>query len=466
MKTNSTIVKKFTSKYRKFIFIIIFILISLSAIFLFYSLIINKQIKNELELTTQQTMKYVRDSEQYTIPENIQNLWAKHFKKRFFSPWTDPFRFSKENDILAVERSVIKKFSAKPGWGLNRHKISTEEFKKISNNIQFEDGFNTKKPAITTRITSLRLLPTHLPSFTNWTDPGEGFPFDNYQITSLHLNLPIFVLHTTQDKAWSLVITPNKSYGWVKNNDIVMVNDNFISSWIDSKFIVATKERTALLDERNIYQGLMRIGNLHPLIAEKDDNYVIKFAYSTKDSTAGIKQVIVKKKKAEIWPISAKTKYVAYIANEYLGQPYGWGGFMELHDCSSILMDLFANFAIWLPKYSGDQVYEGEYVDLKELSKQEKEKIIKERGKPFFTLLWKPGHIVLYIGHDKQNIYIFHTIWGLRTHTLLGKDGRAIIGKTVITSLNFGSNNPVIKKTLLQGISGMVLIDDKPERLE
>jgi hypothetical protein len=58
-----------------------------------------------------------------------------------------------------------------------------------------------------------------------------------------------------------------------------------------------------------------------------------------------------------------------------------------------------------------------------------------EKGIPYLSLLWRKGHVMLYIGEQNDRALIFHNVWGLKTIDLTGREGRKIIGKAVITTL-------------------------------
>jgi hypothetical protein len=150
------------------------------------------------------------------------------------------------------------------------------------------------------------------------------------------------------------------------------------------------------------------------------------------------------------------------IANELIGEPYGWGGLYGNRDCSSMTRDFFAPFGIWLPRHSEDQVKEvGIYTDLSSMSPEQKEKIILEKGVPYLTVLWRKGHVMLYIGEYQGHTLIFHNIWGIKTKDLRGREGRKIIGQAVITTLRPGSelrNFDPEGGDLLGNIAGMSVL--------
>jgi len=81
----------------------------------------------------------------------------------------------------------------------------------------------------------------------------------------------------------------------------------------------------------------------------------------------------------------------------------------------------------------------GEVISLKDLTNTQKIALIKERGVPFETILYKKGHVLLYIGTLNGTVMVMHNIWGIRTIDPKGQKGRVIIGKTIISTLELGS---------------------------
>lgn len=146
------------------------------------------------------------------------------------------------------------------------------------------------------------------------------------------------------------------------------------------------------------------------------------------------------------------------MANRMMGQPYGWGTLYDYNDCSAMVMNLFAGFGIWLPRDSSNQIEIGQQISLAGLSNTQKEKLIIAKGIPFLTLIHKPGHIMVYIGHKNKEIYILHDLWGLKTINLFGQQGRAVIGKTVIAPSKLDYNYINIPNKLLSSIDKISIL--------
>ena len=61
-----------------------------------------------------------------------------------------------------------------------------------------------------------------------------------------------------------------------------------------------------------------------------------------------------------------------------------------------------------------------------------------KNGVPFLTLVGKKGHVMLYVGHYKNKPVFMHNIWAVPSK--FGSADRYVIGKTVLTSSQFGGD--------------------------
>ncbi len=91
-------------------------------------------------------------------------------------------------------------------------------------------------------------------------------------------------------------------------------------------------------------------------------------------------------------------------AFSYLDEPYGWGGLHGGRDCSRFLMDVFGAFGLELPRFSGHQAQAGTFTLSLEGLTSERERLVllDEAHKKGAVLLFFPGHIMLYLGRDKD----------------------------------------------------------------
>jgi hypothetical protein len=124
-----------------------------------------------------------------------------------------------------------------------------------------------------------------------------------------------------------------------------------------------------------------------------------------------------------------------------------------------MIKDIFASFGIWLPRNSEQQSKIGDIISFENMDNDHKIALIKENAIPFETLLYKKGHIMLYLGTFDDQVMLLHNTWGIKTIND-GKEGRKIIGKTIISTLNLGEKQPDFDKSssLLDNITSMNIV--------
>lgn len=103
-------------------------------------------------------------------------------------------------------------------------------------------------------------------------------------------------------------------------------------------------------------------------------------------------------------PTGLTRRAVLERAFAHVGQPYGWGGQDGGLDCSRFVMDLFAEFGLQLPRFSGHQATAGTFsIDLSEVeSETERMLLVDAAARRGVVLLHFPGHVMLYLGRDED----------------------------------------------------------------
>ncbi len=399
------------------------------------------------------------------LSEASQARMDSDYNVIYFSVWHQNAPFHALPDRV---RQDLKKYALKPGYGENKKRHAPSWLKKLQNNAAPKSYPNALFRGITTRNTSLRELPTQSPHFNTPDGDSSGWPFDNLQRSSVSANTPVFVCHISADKSWALVET-SFTYGWIPVEDFASVNDKFVQTWESGRYAVIIRDQTSVLDEKGRFLVRASVGHIFPQAAASADKLQVAVAVADRNGQAVIRHGFVPAEAAAVKPLRFKRAHAVKIANEMIGEPYGWGGLYGNRDCSSMTRDFFAVFGIWLPRHSEDQVKEaGTYIDLRGLPPGEKERIILGKGVPYLSLLWRKGHVMLYIGAKDGRALIFHNIWGIRTKDLVGREGRKIIGQAVITTLQPGQELRDIDSasgSLLDNISAMnILAPSDPEQ--
>ncbi|HWR03662.1 MAG TPA: SH3 domain-containing protein, partial [Humidesulfovibrio sp.] len=327
-------------------------------------------------------------------------------------------------------------------------------------------------------------LPTNRPGFLKPGLPGEGYPFDYWQNSGLLAGMPVLATHLSADGAWVLV-EGRVAAGWVPARDIAFVDQAFMAQWEGLPLAAITREGAAVAasfaDEAAptafLFPG--RIGTLLPLLdyglnsgpngeapAGPDGLGGMTLLAPAREASGRAASLAVRLKPGEAaaMPLPLTPRNYARLANQLMGQPYGWGGYLDNRDCSALLLDLYAPFGVFLPRNSRQQARQGEWIPFNGLAPEAKEALLLEKGAPLLTLLHKPGHIMLYLGQKDGRAIILHDIWGLRTKSEQGAEGRFVVGRVAITTLTPGAELPDVQRAglLLPTFDGMTLVAPRP----
>lgn len=419
-----------------------------------------------LKNTSQNALTYLDASTEnnVVISEAKQQIAMQNYLGHYFSPWTGKKQLLPLAEVKQNENEQIQDFITHIYWRENQAQFPSQWIKTIAANMSLTTFPNHQYKAITLFTDSLRTLPTNEPAFETKMD----YPFDLLQESLINANTPILVLHTTKDGAWSLVLA-SSVIGWLPSRDIASVDSSFMEKWQTTKFVITPFDNLPIItqDQRFVFRS--RIGALYPLDTShatpstggNNPDYSILVAVADSNQHAVIQTAKLNRSTAAIWPLTATQRNMALMVNQIMGMPYGWGGMYEFRDCSSTMQDLFAMMGIWLPRGSSVQLSNPNAIDM-DYNNATKEKIIREQGIPFFTLLGvtgHPGHVMLYIGNRNNKLYVFHEKWALHTWKPFGPDGRAHLGAAVITPLTLGQGYLNIKKSLIDIVYSMYRID-------
>ena len=229
-----------------------------------------------------------------------------------------------------------------------------------------------------------------------------------------------------------------------------------------SAFIVYTGEAGDVYYDRKLTRFAMdvRMGMKLPLIEEGDDYFCVRIpvldlngylsfttGYMAKDASVNI----------GFLPFTQEN--VARLAFLLKGNSYGWGGMFDGRDCSRFIFDIFKCMDLLLPRNSRSQSKAGSSsIDLTGFLSKQKEAIIVEKGIPFATLLYLPGHVMLYIGKEGNKPYVIHSLWAYRENALF-RDKLSNVSQIVVSDLHLGKGSR--KGSLLERLSGMTFLANK-----
>ncbi|MEA1879618.1 MAG: SH3 domain-containing protein [Campylobacterota bacterium] len=419
------------------------LLLSISQLSASYTLVEGKRIKSSIDKMPKNSVGDMRN-----IPQDPA-FYAKQIKsfskakqkeldvaynKKYFKPWDDTRIAIPKKDFGWETRFVTKK----PIYRSTGKRISSSIYKGWIYNANMKALNSIRQKAITVRRTNVKALPT---TNTFYRDPrrvGEGFPFDYNQNSAHHINVPLFVSHYSRDGKWAFV-KGSYAFGWVLKKDIAITDSKFRKKFRNGKYAITIKDNLRLYNG-TAHVSLVKLGALFPIAKDKQ-HYLT--AQRSKWGHAQLTKVsVVNKKHIAKKPLAFTSKNVAKIAKEFYGEPYGWGGRNECRDCSATTRDFLAPFGIFLRRNSSKQAKDGKATSIKGLKKSTKKRKIIAKAEPFRSLLYVPGHVVLYLGEYKGEPVIMHTYWGMRK-----TDGTKLItGRTIITTTEPGKERRDIRE--------------------
>jgi hypothetical protein len=392
--------------------------------------------------------------ERLAIGAGCRNDLLAEFRKRFYAPWTSK---SSLHDLDETKK-LMKKVAQGSWYGVNHRIMPAGLLREILGNCALASFPSHNEKAIAIVPTHLRGLPTHLPLFT----VANGYPFDMLQYPQVKANEPLRVLHVSLDGVWLFVETAY-SNGWLEARDVVIADQDFIDYWMALPQLVITRDDVTVTDGIGGTNYRAAIGTLLPLEKAGKDWWEVKVATAGKGRKALSSVTRVARDAAGRFPLAFNRENISMIGNQLSGQLYGWGEMYGLRDCSAMLRDFFMPFGIWLPRTSADQIASVKHrLELSGKQPGEKEDAIRRQAIPFLTLLYKPGHIMLYIGSDPMGRpLVFQNTWSIRVNAGAGQRLQ-FIGKAVVTTLEPGKELGLVNEsTLLEEITSMVRITDR-----
>lgn len=377
---------------------------------------------------------------------------------KYYNCWDDSLTTDtlSTTKLLSYYLEKLESLEQYPGIGENklmRDSSFAIELRKRSN---LDQGFNRFRKGIMLKKANIRVLPTNKPYYLDFAKAGEGYPFDYWQNSTIPMGTPIFIYHEIDN--WVL-ISCHLCSGWVEKDNIAYINNEIISQLKKENRIAITHDRSPIYSKKGEYLGSADIGTFFPYLFSDEVNHKATFVKRNDYGFAELLVINIARDNAEKMPIALTENNIARLASRLMNQNYGWGGMYYNRDCSQMTLDLMTPFGLILPRNGNHQAEKGGvFLSADTINVSDYNDFIISNSQPFTTLVRIPGHIMLYVGEENGHALVMHNIWGLKTKSFWGNEGRYIIGKTVISSLELGKDLKNIDKNrlMLNRLSGIV----------
>ena len=396
----------------------------------------------------------------YDIPLLTQEIQQKYFTRfydRYYgrkSPWSvdcinkalnSSYITTTIKEALACLNNKSKEYS-KIGYGANFRPHTDKWINNIYANInivQFNNfAYKPENRAIAIDNLYGRAQPTEDMSFYHYTIAGEGYPFDYVQMTAIWAGTPLYIVGTTKDYAWSLVLSPDV-LTWVRSNGIARANNKFISEWqkaAKADLVAITTTKTSILDMRGNFLFSAYIGSVFPMVGTGDNSARKLMVPAADNGYAYLQYSMVSTENTVIMPMLVTPHNMASVIKGLIGRSYGWGNLNFYNDCSSEMKNLYTPFGILLPRNTKQLIKFAKVVDLDHTTPEERIAYMIANGRPFLTIICIDGHAILYIGNypDPKNknslvAMTYQNDWGLKSTQ--EKNTRIIIGESSLLPL-------------------------------
>ncbi len=391
---------------------------------------------SDLHIMPQETLYYLHPSigpQDVLLDKAAQEKLAREFLSQWFSPWNDTQQIPETADFFRY----IKELQTETVFGENKRPRDPAWLAGLVADARLKEYPALDQPGIVTRNSSLRLLPSQRPVYRDFSQAGQGYPFDLLQVSAIWAGSPLRILHVSADQAWYLVQS-SFAPGWIPVLDVAKLEKKSAANYSQGRFVAIIQDKVPVQDSQGHYLFTAHMGSLFPLLQTSKHKLEALVPARDAQGRAVWSSAVFSMDQARVFPMQFGAFQIATLASGLLGQSYGWGGLYENRDCSAMIRDLFAAFGIWLPRNSKQQANTGQVLELAYMDPAEKLRAISEKARPMATLIYVPGHIMLYLGSYQGQPAVLHNMWGLRTRDFWGREGRRVIGETVITSLQPG----------------------------
>lgn len=366
----------------------------------------------------------------WRMDPDYQARRVAELRQAHFAPW-------RQNGPLlsaAEFRATVRGLTTRKGYGENTLPQGPEWGERLWA-LADPDGYpNAGWPGLTLHAGDLRSLPTRRPQLQGFGHAGEGLAFDRLQESTLPPGSPVWVCHASRDGAWLFCDTPIGSH-WLAAEKVARVDAELMRRWCDAPLAAIRRDGVGLRDDQGRFVCQVDLGALLPLAGQDQDGLSVLAPRACAGQAGSVVARLAPDQAAPL-PLELTPSALAKLAAPLLGQAYGWGGSFGGRDCSALVRDLFLPFGLWLPRNSRQQAEAGgDRLELMGLSAEEKEALILRQGRPGLSLLYLPGHIMLYLGQWEGRVVVMHALWGLRSLDGQGREGRWVVGRVVISDL-------------------------------
>ena len=282
------------------------------------------------------------------------------------------------------------------------------------------------------------------------SDTADDRHYDSNAVAECAPYEPVAVLHKSKDSEWYYVAACGYA-GWVPVESVAICSNRneWVAAQNPEEFLVVTDREIRLAyDPYNPDESgtLIPMGTKLPLVKPEDapadfngrtsyNSYIVKVP--GRDNNGNLKHIYT------LVPVSEDVSigYLPYTreniitqAFKRLGDRYGWAGMYYANDCSGITREIFACFGFEFPRNGKAQIRMTSMQTIKVTGKTDDEKLEILADLPAGSLLYFPGHLMIYLGMDNDTPYVISAVGSMATADMTEGDSIAV-NSVIINSL-------------------------------
>ncbi|WP_051608613.1 SH3 domain-containing protein [Selenomonas sp. FC4001] len=344
--------------------------------------------------------------------------------------------------ILAAQQDYRGEETPGEAYGANGKQVPTAHFKQVKANCNLEGltGNITGEYALITERTNMRLLPTA----DNYFDDVNCLHYDNLQTTALDPAEPVIILHKSKDGAFAFCQARHYT-GWVSLSALAITDRKHWQRYVNSKDFLVVTANKKVVSVGGTCTVLFQMGSVIPLASNKLQAHDTWLAYVPVEVNGVLSEATVKITDDD----SVHKGFLPCTPNnfirqsmKFLGDEYGWGGMDDSVDCSSFVADIYRSMGIELPR-DADQQELAMSQSLKFDGLTTAQRFAKVKEAPVGALLFKPGHVMMYLGQDaKGNPLVIHSASSYFTFDK-GQKQKHYIRKVLVSDLHYQNGKAV-----------------------
>ena len=276
---------------------------------------------------------------------------------------------------------------------------------------------------IAVKRSTLRVFPSENPILD---DPADT-DFDYQHLSAIRVNEPLLLYTTSADGKYYLARMESCS-GWVAAEDVAVCanKQEWLSAWdLPSEKLLVVYGNKVYTDASNTSpetaRRMLTMGTALELVPELEadqlvgnrspfHNHVAYLPVRNSDGSYTKEMALIPETaKVSEGYLPLTKENIAMVALGNLGDAYGWGGMMDVEDCSGLIRSIYQCFGLSLGRNGNWQWNMNmEKLDMTNMALEEKHLVLD--GLPLGAALCFNGHEMMYLGKVDGKYYVLSTV--------------------------------------------------------